>query len=242
MRVKDVMTRTVVSVFPQASVAEALDTMTRSRLSGLLVIDDAGALVGVVSEADFLRRSELGTEKPGSHWFESIFLPGRAAEIYARAHARRVAEIMSTDVATIEETAGLDEAVAIMEKRRVKRLPVFSGGKVVGMLTRADFVRALALFLRQPYDQSLVSDREIERCIRAEMAAQWWAPTASLEIVVKDGVVNLHGVLMDERERNALHALVENVDGVRTVHDHMVWVEPASGIVTSSPEDAAKGA
>jgi CBS domain-containing protein len=242
MRVKDAMTKNVVSVSPQATVAEALDTMTRSRLSGLPVIDDAGRLVGVVSEADFLRRSELGTEKPGSPWLANIFLPGRAAEIYAHTHARHVADIMSPDVATIEETAGLDEAVAIMEKRRVKRLPVVSDGKVVGMLTRADFVRALAPFLREPHDRALVSDGEIEQRIRAEMAAQLWAPTASVDIVIKDAVVNLRGVLMDERERNAIHALVENVDGVRMVHDHMIWAEPVSGIVTSSPEDAAKGA
>jgi CBS domain-containing protein len=232
----------VVSVPPQATIAEAHDTMIRSHLSGVPVIDDAGSLVGVVSEADFMRRSELGTERAGSHWLGSIFLPGRAAEIYARGHARRVEEIMSRDVATVEETASLDEAVALMEKRRVKRLPVMSEGKVVGMLTRADFVHALALFLRESYDQPLVSDSEINQRIRAEMQAQLWAPTASIDIVVKDGVVALHGVLTDERERNAIHALVENVEGVRMVHDHMVWAEPFSGMVTQSPEDAPKGA
>ena len=242
MRVKDVMTKKVVSVSPQATVAEALDTMTRSNLSGLPIIDAAGALVGVVSEADFLRRAELGTEKkPSSHWLAAIFLPGRAAEIYTRAHARRVTEIMSTDVAAVDETAGLEEAVALMEKRRVKRLPVLSGGKVVGMITRADFVHALALFLRESYDTTLITDDELERRIREEMQAQVWAPTASVDIAVKDGVVTLHGVLTDERERNALHALIENIDGVRTVHDHMVWAEPFSGMVTPSPEDAAKG-
>jgi|SRR5579872_90073 CBS domain-containing protein len=242
MRVKDVMTRNVVSVSPQMSVAEALDTMTRSHLSGLPVIDQAGSLVGVISEADFMRRSELGTEKPGSHWLGQIFLPGRAAEIYARAHARRVDEIMSTDVETIEETAGLSEAVAVMEKRRIKRLPVLSAGKVVGMLTRADFVRALALFLREPYDQSLITDSEINRRIRAGMQDNLWAPTASVDISVKDGVVSIYGVITDERERNAIHALIENVEGVRTVHDHMVWAEPFSGMVTPSPEDAVKSA
>src|SRR5271170_7946238 len=117
MRVKDVMSKEVIGVSPQASVAEALDIMTRSRLSGLPVIDESGSLIGVVSEADFLRRGELGTAKPQGSWLETIFLPGRAAEIYARAHARRVDEIMSTDVASIEETASLNDAVRIMEKR-----------------------------------------------------------------------------------------------------------------------------
>jgi CBS domain-containing protein len=241
MRVKDVMTKQVISVSPQTSIAEALDTMTRSRLSGLPVINDGGSLVGIVSEADFLRRGELGTAKPQGGWLETVFLPGRAAEIYARAHARRVDEIMSTDVASIEETASLGDAVKIMEKRRVKRLPVVSDDKVIGMIARADFIRALALLLRQPYEEALVSDAEIAKRIEKEMNAQKWAPVASIDVAVKDGVVTLRGYLTDERERNAIHALVENVEGVRGLHDHMVWSEPFSGMVTPSPEDAPKG-
>ncbi len=242
MRVKDVMTKTVASVSPRASVAEALDTMTRWHVSGLPVIDESGSLVGIVSEADFMRRAELGTEKPGAHWLGMIFRPGNAAELYARAHARRVEDIMSTDLATVDETARLEEAVAIMEKRRVKRLPVLSDGKVVGMLSRADFVHALALFLREPYDEVVVSDSEITRRIRAEMQAQLWAPTASIDVDVKDGVVSLNGVLTDERERNGIRALVENIEGVRMVHDHMVWAEPFSGMAALAPGDVAKSA
>jgi CBS domain-containing protein len=239
MRVKDVMAKQVVNVSPRASVADALDIMTRSRLSGLPVIDEKGSLVGIVSEADFLRRAELGTAKPAAHWLESIFLPGRAAEVYARAHAKHIDQIMSTDVATIDENASLGDAVALMEGRRVKRLPVVAGGKVVGMITRADFVHALALFVRQPYEENPVGDAEIKRRIEAELKAQLWAPTALLDIVVENGVVNLYGVLSDEHERNALRALVENVEGVRESHDHMVWAG-FSGTVARSPEDSAK--
>ena len=241
MRVKDVMTKQVISVSPQATVAEALDIMTRSRLSGLPVIDESGSLVGVVSEADFLRRGELGTAKPQGSWLEAVFLPGRAAEIYTRAHARRVDEIMSTDVASIEETASLGDAVKIMEKRRIKRLPVVVDDKVIGMITRADFIHALALLVRQPYEETLASDAEIAKRIEKEMNAQAWAPVASIDIAVKNGVVTLRGYLTDERERNAIHALVENVEGVRELHDHMVWSEPFSGMVSPSPEDAPKG-
>lgn len=162
MRVKDVMTRKVIGALPQATVAEALDIMTRSRVSGLPVIDGTGSLVGIISEADFLRRSGLGTRQPHTHWLESIFLPDRATEMYARAHARRVDEVMSTGVATIDENANLSDAISLMEDRRVKRLPVVSEGKVVGTIARADFVRALALFVRRPYDVALVSDAEIK--------------------------------------------------------------------------------
>jgi CBS domain-containing protein len=240
MRVKDVVTKKAISVSPQATVAEALDTMMRSRVSGLPVIDETGSLVGIISEADFLRRSELGTGQPPAHWLASIFLPGRAAEIYARAHARRVNEAMSTPVVTIDQDASLDDALALMENRRVKRLPVVSEGKVVGMIARADFVHALALFVREPYDVALVSDAQIKRRIETEMQAQLWAPVASVDVAVKDGVVSLQGTLSDERERNAVHALIENVEGVRMIHDHILWAEPYSGMVAPSPEDAAK--
>jgi CBS domain-containing protein len=237
MLVKNVMTKKVIAVLPQTTVAEALDIMTRNRVSGLPVVDENGVLVGIISEADFLRRAELGTEKSRAHWLTSFFLPGHAAEIYARAHAQRVDEIMSAEVATIDESASLNEAVSLMEKRRVKRLPVVAGGKPIGMITRADFIAALALFMRQSYDQPLVGDAEIKRRIAAEMKAQPWAPVGSVDIAVSDGVVSLYGLLSDDRERSAIRALVESIDGVRDVHDHMGWAEPFSGVVLASPED-----
>ena len=231
MRVKDVMTKAVQSVLPQATVSEALDTMVRSRLSGLPVIDEKGSLVGIVSEGDFLRRWEIGTQKSNPRWFESFFLPGKAAEAYARTHGRRIDEIMSTDVAIIDANAGLGEAAALMEKRRVKRLPVIAQGKVAGIITRADFVRALSLFVRQSYEEQLASDSEIKRDIEGELRAQKWAPIASIEIGVKDGVVSLFGVLTDERERNAIRVVAENVDGVTRVHDHMTAIGTYPGTV-----------
>jgi CBS domain-containing protein len=241
MRVKDVMTRKVISVLPRASVAEALDLMVRSRVSGLPVIDETASLVGIVSEGDFLRRSELGTEDPRLHWLKDMFLPGQAAKAYARTHGRHVDEIMSRDVATIEEDLRLEEAVALMERRHVKRLPVLTNDRVVGIITRADFVRELIEFVRESYDEPLTSDAEIKERIQAELHTQQWAPAASIDILVKDGVVNLHGVLTDERERDAIHVIAENVSGVREVHDHIIWVGGYSGMTLSSPEDKKEG-
>ena len=241
MRVRDVMTEKIVSIAPDASVAEALDVMTNSHLSGLPVIDAAGNLVEIVSEADFLRRFELGTGKSYSGWLTQLMLPGRAAEVYARAHAKTVEEVMSANVVTIEEDATLGEAVALMEGKRVKRLPVVAGNKLIGMVTRADFVRALARFVRRAPDGAAISDDEIRQRIRAEMRAQAWAPVATVDVTVENGVVKLHGVLTDERERKALRALAEGVSGVKSVEDHMVWAEAFSGLVMPSPEDLPKG-
>ena len=240
MRVKDVMTKNVVSVQPQATIAEAVDLMIRSHVSGLPVIDESGSLVGILSEGDLLRRSELGTQKAPATWLACLFHPGRLAEAYARTHGRRVDEIMSCDVATIDASALLEEAAAMMEERRVRRLPVVADEKVVGIVARADFVRALAGFVRQSYDEPLLTDGQIKERIEAELKAQPWAPVATVGINVENGVVLLSGILTDETQRQAVRIIAENVDGVRAVHDHMVWVEPYAGIVLTSPEDQAK--
>jgi CBS domain-containing protein len=231
------MSKNVISATPWATVAQALEIMSRARVSGLPVVDEHGHLVGIISEADFLRRCELGTEKPNPGWLTSFFLPGRAAETYARAHASRVDEIMTTDVATLGEDASLEEAVALMEKRRVRRLPVMRGGKLVGMITRADFIAALARLARASYERVKLDDAEIKRRIETEMRAQPWAPTASSDVDVVDGVVTLRGVLTDDRQRRALHALVASISGVRMIHDHMAWAEPFSGTVIESPDE-----
>jgi CBS domain-containing protein len=201
------------------------------------VIDGEGRLVGMISEGDFLRRSELGTAKSGGSWIVGLLLPGQAAAAYAHMHGQRVGEIMSSNVATVEPTAGLDEAVALMEKRRIKRLPVVEADKVVGMLTRADFIRALVEFVRPAYEEQPISDGEIKRRIEAELQAEPWAPVASIAVVVENGVATLRGVLTDERQRNAIRAVAENTDGVRVIRDHMIWTDPFTATIRASPED-----
>src|SRR5580704_10697985 len=100
-------------------------------------------------------------EGPERSWLKDLFLPGQAAKAYARTHGGHIDEIMSHDVTTIGEDAGLEEAVELMEHHRVKRLPVVAGDNVVGIVTRADFVRGLVEFVRQSYDEPLASDAEI---------------------------------------------------------------------------------
>ena len=225
MRVKEVMTTAVVSVSPQSTMAEALDIMARSHVSGLPVLDKSQSLVGIVNVADFLRRPEIGTLGHESPWYESFFLPGRSAQMYARTHGRRIDEIMSSDVATIDENANLDDAISLMEKRHVKRLPVLSSGKMIGILTRGDFMRALAASMGGPSEEQSGRDAAIKRDIAAELHARLWAPIASVEIQVKDGNVVLRGALSDERERKAVRVVAENVNGVLSVQDSMTLIE-----------------
>jgi CBS domain-containing protein len=144
MKVKDVMASPVISVEPDASIWQAVRIMLQRRISGLPVIDKRGHLVGMVSEGDFLRRAETGTQQRRAHWLGFLLGPGRLADEYTRSHGRKIEDIMTSDPVTVTEDASLDEVVHTMEKRRIKRLPVVRGDEVVGIVTRANLVHGLA--------------------------------------------------------------------------------------------------
>lgn len=241
MRVKDAMTRKVISVLPQATLSQTIDVMMRSNVSGLPVVGEDGSLVGIISEGDLLRRPEIGTEGPRAGWLESLFRPGHAAEAYARSHGRRVDEIMTTHVVTAREDERLEDVARRMEKYDIKRLPVVRDDKVVGIISRADFVRALAGFVRPSYEDQPVRDQTIKAAIEAELKAEPWAPVETVSVEVRDGIVELNGVLTDETLRNAVRIIAENTDGVTAVHDNLSWVEPITGFVAPPPERSGEG-
>jgi CBS domain-containing protein len=235
MRISDVMTRHVITAKPEMPIAEAVQLMLQHRISGLPVVDGEGRLVGVVTEGDFLRRAETGTQRRHARWLELLLGPGRLAGEFVQAHGRKVGEIMSREPVTAREDMPLATAVALMERRRVKRLPVLRDGSLVGIVTRANLLRALAGVLAHPGPVP-PGDSAIRERILAVLERQPWAPRSSIDVQVRAGVVELWGVIFDEREREALRVAAENVPGVREVRDHLAWVEPYSGTVIEDPE------
>src|ERR1700726_452887 len=149
MKAEDIMTRRVISVAPEASILESARLMLQHRVSGLPVIDAAGRLVGVVTEGDFLRRVEVGTERKRPRWLEFIAGPGRLATEYVHSHGRKVADVMTGEPITVGEDTPIEEVVRLMERRRIKRLPVMRGTKVVGIVSRANLLHALASVARE---------------------------------------------------------------------------------------------
>ncbi len=232
MNVAEIMTQPVISVTPQTTIAEAARLMLQHRVSGLPVTESSGAVVGIVTEGDLLRRAETGTERRRARWLEFFVSPGRLAEDYAHSHARKVGEVMTPDVAAVTPGDPVEEVVRMMERRHIKRLPVIDGGRLVGIVSRANLVRALVHNLPRTGGQAPVSDSEIREWIVAEISKQPWGPRASVDVRVENGTVELYGSITDERERNALQVLAENAAGVKAVRDHLVWVEPMSGFVT----------
>jgi CBS domain-containing protein len=235
MKAKDIMTSTIIAVSPEDTVEKAVRLMLQNRISGLPVIDAASRLIGIVTEGDFLRRVETATQRKRPRWLEFMVGPGRLADEYMRSHARKVSEIMTAEPATVTEDTALEAIVTLMEKRRIKRVPVVRSGKVVGLISRANLLRALAGVSRG-LRPGTAGDQAIRDRILAELKAQPWAPVA-IEVVVRSGIVDLWGTITDERTRQALIVAAENVPGVKRVRDHIVWLEATSGMLFEPPNE-----
>lgn len=232
MRAKDILSRNVIAVGPDESVATAAGLMLQNHISGLPVIDFSGELIGIVTEGDFLRRGELGTQRRRSKWLQFIVGPGRLAEEYVRAAGRKVHEVMTTNPVTVGENDSLEKVVELMERRHLNCFPVVKDGRVIGIIGRSNLLHALVNFAGDSQEQEQPSDSQIHDNIIACLDRQSWA--LRMNVIVKNGIAELWGPITDDRERKALIVAVENVPGVKQVHDHLAWVEPMSCIAFSS--------
>lgn len=235
MRAHQIMTRPVVTVTPETTIVEAANAMLQRHISGLPVVDAAGKLVGIVSEGDFIRRSELDTKRKRGRFLTFILGPGQAATDFVHEHGRKVAEIMTPEPLTVTEDTRIEKIVALMERNRVKRLPVMRGDRIVGIISRANLLQAVASLAREIADPTADDDHIRNRIIDA-LHKNDWCPQG-LNIVVRDGIVHLGGIITDERSRQASIVAAENVTGVNRVHDHLCWVDPMSGLYLIAPED-----
>lgn len=237
MRAHQIMTRTVFTVAPETTVVEAVNLMLKQHVSGLPVVDKKGVLVGIVSEGDFLRRSEIGTQRRRGRWLSFILGAGRSAEDYVHERGRRVVEVMTPSPVTITEDAALPDIVDLMERNNIKRVPVVRDGKLVGIVSRSNLLQAVASLARDVPDPT-ADDDHIRKRVIDEIEKHDWSPVG-LNVVLRDGIVHLSGVITEESSRGAAVVAAENVQGVVKVHDHLCWVDTlsGSGYYFNSPED-----
>jgi CBS domain-containing protein len=219
MKVADIMVKDVVSTGPEAPVREVAALMLERRISGLPVVDGGGRVVGIVSEGDLIRRPEIGTDRAKAGWLHLFIGDEERAREFVKSHGRRVREIMTQPAISVAADAPLDEVVRLMEHHHVKRLPVLQGGKLAGLVTRADLLRALVA--RQAGPAVHVGDEELRKRIDAMLRKEDWAATAVVYVQVEKGVAQLWGTVDSEEQREALLLAVRGMPGVEGVQAHL---------------------
>ena len=235
MRAHHIMTKDVITVTPHTTIEEAAKIMLETRISGLPVMDDAGRLVGIVSESDFLRRSEIGTGRKRPAWLQFFMGPGKAASEFVQERGRKVEDVMTRDPITVGEETPLEDLVRLMEKNDIKRLPVMSGRTLKGIVTRSNLLQAVASMANEIPDPTADDDHIRDRITRAVNAADW--RPIGFEVTVRNGIVHLHGIITTDEARQATIVAAENTAGVKKVHDHLCFVDTWSGFYVESPED-----
>lgn len=233
MRASDIMSSNVLTVGPEARIDTVIDLMVNQRVSGVPVVDDDGTLLGILTERDLLRRVETETEAPRRRSLLSILLgTGDEATAFVRSHSRRVSDIMTERMFTVSEDTPLVEVVEEMEKHHIRRVPVLRDGKLVGIVSRLDLVRALAARLAaEKTVEPGVPDQELQARARAALARVSLFDSSNIVITVDSGQATIEGVIHDERLRPAIRVAVEGVPGIREVADKVLFVEPVTGSV-----------
>jgi CBS domain-containing protein len=221
MKAKDIMTTPVVTIAPDTSVREIAAILLKQRISAVPVVEGE-RLVGLVSEGDLLRRHEIGTDRdrPTGSWWLRLFHGTPSPADYVKSHATHARDIMTREVITVDEDTPIAEIATVLETQRIKRVPVLHGGRVVGIVSRANLVQALAARPRSSKPPRAKSDASIRRQLLTELERQLWWQRSSSNVIVTGGIVHYWGVIDSDDERAAARVAAENVPGVRGIEDH----------------------
>ena len=226
MRAMDVMTTDVITVDPETTVQSLATLLAERGISGAPVVDTDGRLVGVISEGDLLHRAEIGTARRHRvrrrSWWLDHFASDLARE-YVKSHGRTVKEIMTRDVLTVTEDTELAEVAELLEAKRIKRVPVMREGKIVGIISRANIVRAVGATKGTTSPEGEGDDRSIRARLLAELGREELAQVWPEDIIVHDGIVHFW-ISEDEpsEKRLALRVAAETITGVRGIEEHVV--------------------
>jgi CBS domain-containing protein len=222
MKARDVMVAPVITATPHATIKSVAETFLKYRISAVPVVDDKGALVGIISEGDLMHRAETGTERQRPWWLQAIMSQDGLALDYVKAHARKVADAMTRQVITASPETSLQDIAALLEKHAIKRVPIVENGQLVGIVSRANLVQVFASAgkgLDIPLDDSAIRNK-----LLSHLNAQSWARTGLVNVTVNGGVVDLWGIARTDSERKAIRVAAEATPGVRAVNDNIrIW-------------------
>jgi CBS domain-containing protein len=222
MQARDVMVSPVITIKPSASVKEVAQILLENKVSALPVVDDSGKLIGIVSEGDLMRRTDLGTERHRSWWLVALFADTDAlAAEYVKQHGAKVEDVMTRRPITAGPEVPLNEIAGLLERHSIKRVPIVENGALVGIVSRANLIQALAGDRRRL--EISLPDAKLREKIMARLRAEPWAHTSLLNITVNDGIVDIWGITRSETEKKALRVAAETMPGVRAVNDNVIF-------------------
>lgn len=217
MRVSDIMTKAVITVGPTTPIQEAARTLVKHGISGVPVVDDGGGVVGLLSEGDLILRHKPRERTP---WWRVFFDDGeRLAREYQKAVGTTVEEVMTRSVISVGPDFPVEAAAAILDEHRIRRVPVIAGGRLVGIVSRGDLVRALA----GAPERAVVSraDAELVREMKTRLAREQWV-TSRIVVQAQAGVLSLWGFADTDAEKAALETMAHSIEGVQKVESHLV--------------------
>jgi CBS domain-containing protein len=217
MKARDLMTTDVVTAGPETSVRHIAQLMLRHRISAVPVVDDEGRIAGIVSEGDLMRRAELGSARGRSWWLELLAGPEEVARDYVKAHGQRARNVMTREVVSADEDTPASSIAAILEEKRIKRLPILREGRLVGIVSRADLLHCIAT---ANIDNAASGDDALRLAVRTRIKHDAGVRDTMLNVTVSDGVVHLWGFLESQAEREAVEVAANSVRGVTAVVDH----------------------
>lgn len=232
MKAADVMVSKVITVGPTTTIQEVASILLANRISAVPVVGEHGELIGIVSEGDLIRRIEVGTERHRSWWLGLLASNRALATEYVMSNARKVADIMTRRVVTATPDTPLGDIATLLEKNSIKRVPIMNDGKIVGIVSRANLVQALASMAKKTKKKTSVAnprDSEIRKKVISRLNAQPWRPSM-LNVTVHDGTVELWGLVTSEDEKKAARIAVEIIPGVKVVNDNLMIPPAVSGM------------
>ena len=221
MQARDIMTISVISVPLEGQIEGAVRLMLDHNISALPVVDAEGDLKGLVSEGDLMRRVRETDGPRRSWWLEVLGGSGDAARDFVKLKSHRVEDVMTRDVVSVEEDTNVAEIARLLEKHRIKRVPVVSSDKVVGIVSRANLLHALSALQDGALPEPLEDDRVLRAKIEEALKEVPGAAVNLINYTVHKGNVAVWGVADSDFEENAIRVAVENVPGVRMVEVHM---------------------
>lgn len=218
----DVMTHDVVTVRSDTTIKEVAELLLTKGISGVPVVDDAGAMVGIISEGDLIHRVENETEKRRSWWLQLFADSENLAQEFIKSHARKAGDVMTRGVVTVKPDTPLAEISSLLERHRIKRVPVVAGGKIVGIISRSNLLKGLVRLGETMPQQVSATDAALRDSVLAQLDSSDWADTSRISVYVKNGSVEMWGIVKSEAERNALRVAAEVTPGVSAVVNNVV--------------------